>query len=64
MSNYTKEVQVLSFRHGINQATIVTDGERTRSFEYEASRDHASLTKAIAYLEAKGYQIEPDAFLR
>lgn len=61
MSNSQHEVQVLSFQKGIHQATIVTDGERTKSFELECALDHPSLHKAIAYLESKGYSIVPDA---
>ena len=62
MSNVQHEVQVLSFIKGIHQATIVTDGERTKSFELECALDHPSLHKAIAYLESHGYSIIPDAF--
>ena len=61
MSNVQHEVQVLSFQNGIHQATIVTDGERTKSFELECALDHPSLHKAIAYLESHGYSIVPDA---
>lgn len=55
-------VEVLSFQDGTRQATIVTDGERHKSFEMEHSQDHPTLTKAIAYLESKGYRIVPDVF--
>ena len=51
-------VEVLTFRKGIRCATIVTDGERTKSFEWEHSQDHASLHQAIAYLESQGYEID------
>lgn len=64
MKKIPNEVEVLSFMNGSVPATIVTDGERHKSFEYEASKDHASLTRAIAYLEAKGYIIVTDAFIR
>lgn len=59
--NHVK-VEVLPFMKGSTPATIVTDGERHKSFEYEASKDHASLNRAIAYLEAKGYRIVTDEF--
>ena len=62
MSNSQHEVQVLSFINGIHQATIVTDGERTKSFELECALDHPSLHKAIAYLESHGYKIVTDEF--
>lgn len=62
MSRIQNEVQVLSFVRGENQATVVTDGERHKSFEFECCQDHPSLNRAIAYLESKGYSIVPDAF--
>jgi hypothetical protein len=62
MSDCQHEVQVLSFVNGDRSANIVTDGERTKSFEWECSRDHATLNKAIAYLESRGYRILPDVF--
>lgn len=58
----TREVEVLSFLNGDNLATIVTDGDRHKSFEMECSRDHKSLAHAIAYLEAKGYRVLTDKF--
>lgn len=61
-TNHAATVEVLSFMKGSTPATIVTDGVRHKSFEFEASMDHATLTRAIAYLEAKGYCIVPDAF--
>lgn len=63
-TNHAAKVEVLSFMKGSTPATIVTDGERHKSFEFEASKDHATLTRAIAYLEAKGYSIVPDAFIK
>lgn len=62
MINVQHEVQVISFVRGENSATVVTDGERHKSFEFECSQDHPSLHRAIAYLESKGYRIVPDAF--
>lgn len=53
-------VAVLMFRKDIRCATIVTDGERTKSFEWERSQDHASLHQAIAYLESQGYEIDTE----
>ena len=53
-------VEVLTFRKGIRAATVVTDGIRTKSFEWEHSQDHGNLTQAIAYLEAHGYTIDND----
>lgn len=52
------EVQVLVFAtDACQQATVVTDGERTKSFEFGGARDHRSLKSAIAYLECRGYHI-------
>lgn len=59
ISNMT---EVLTFRNGDNTATVVTDGSRHKTYEWELSREHASLTRAIAYLEAKGYSIETGTF--
>lgn len=53
-------VEVLTFRKGIRAATVVTDGIRTKSFEWEHSQDHDNLKQAIAYLESQGYTIDND----
>lgn len=39
------------------RATVVTNGKTTISYEESCSRHHRSITKAIAYLEARGYNI-------
>lgn len=57
-----KPVEVLSFRRGIDVATVVTDGDQTRTFERDCNKAHPTLAKAISYLEAKGYLIQPDEF--
>lgn len=62
MSKQTYPCEVLSFINGDNLATIATNGFRHVSQEIELVKEHASLSKAIAYLEAKGYRIEPDNF--
>lgn len=62
MSRDQHPVEVLSFQDGIRQATIVTDGVRHKSFEFDHSQDHPTLAKAIAFLEARGYRIVTDAF--
>lgn len=62
MSNNERQLEVLSFRKGDKLATIVTDGEMHRSFEWEQSKGHATLKKAIAYLESRGYSIMNDVF--
>lgn len=62
MSRIQNEVEVLSFRNGDNLATIATDGTRHVSQEFELSKEHATLSKAISYLEAKGYGILIDGF--
>ena len=53
-------VEVLTFRKGIRSATVVTDGIKTKSFEWEHSQDHDTLNQAIAYLEAQGYSIDTE----
>lgn len=62
MSRIQNEVEVLSFRNGDNLATIATDGKRHVSQEFELTKEHATLSKAISYLEAKGYGILIDGF--
>lgn len=62
MNRELHPVEVLSFRKGDNLATIATDGKRHVSQEFTTVREHASLTKAIAYLCAKGYDIDPSNF--
>ena len=56
-------VEVLTFRRGIDVATVVTDGEQTRTFERDDNRPHPTLARAIGYLEAKGYSIQIDEWV-
>jgi hypothetical protein len=63
MSKYSKPVEVLSFMNGNKPATIVTDGEVHKSFEFTQCKNHPTLRSAIAYLESRGYHIEPDKFI-
>ncbi len=56
----TRTIEVLAFARGLQQATIVTDGDETRSFTAEACKCHKTLNGAISYLEAQGYRIIPD----
>lgn len=51
------QTEVISFQRGDNLATVVTDGRRFRTYEIENTRQHSSLSRAIAYLEGKGYNI-------
>lgn len=62
MSKEQHPVEVLSFQRGDNLATIATDGMRHVSQEIELVKEHSTLSKAISYLEAKGYNIDPDNF--
>lgn len=61
--NRTRPVIALVFRKGTEVATVVTDGERTRSFRIVGNKDHESLTNAIGYLEARGYKLDPEEFI-
>lgn len=54
--------EVLSFRRGDNLATIATNGTRHVSQEIELVKEHSTLSRAIGYLEAKGYNLLPDQF--
>ena len=62
LSSKTPDVEVLTFMKGDDFATVVTDGTRHRSFEWEDSREHNSLKSAIAFLESRGYHIVADKF--
>ena len=62
MSNDIHPVDVLAFQNGDNLATIATDGARHVSQEMELVKEHSTLSKAISYLEAKGYSIDPSNF--
>lgn len=55
-------VEVLSFRRGDNLAGIATNGVQHVTQEFELLMEHATLSKAISYLEAKGYSVLPDGF--
>ena len=54
------EIQLHTFRKGDQVATIVTDGCTTRTYEPDECRAHTTLYRAIAYLEARGWQIMID----
>lgn len=58
----TYPVEVLSFVHGDNLATIATNGMRHVSQEFEVVKEHPTLNRAIAYLEGKGYVIDTSNF--
>lgn len=58
-----EEIEVLAFRRGLERAHVVTDGRHTRSYEESGATAHESLTKAIAYLEGKGFKIITDQWL-
>lgn len=57
-----RPTEVLSFVRGDNLATIATSGFRHVSQEFQCVKEHTSLTKAISYLEAKGYTIDTSNF--
>lgn len=54
--------EVLSFKRGDNLATIATNGTRHVSQEFELVKEHSTLSRAIGYLEAKGYNLLIDQF--
>lgn len=59
--NTSRELAVLGFLRQDDQATVVTDGEHVRSYEPSGCKSHRSLSRAIAYLESLGYNIEMEA---
>lgn len=56
------EVAVIAFRKGDQWATVVTDGDQTRSFTWHGCRSHEDVTHAIGYLESRGYEVLTDVF--
>lgn len=62
MSRENHTVIALYFRKVSDTAVIVTDGKFYLSRESEQLAEHATLSKAISYLEAKGYDIDIENF--
>lgn len=62
MSNEAKQTEVLTFRRGDQSATVVTDGQTHKTYEWETCKQHGSLNMAISYLEAMGYSIDVESF--
>lgn len=55
-----RQIEVLAFHKGLQQATVVTDGKAVRSFTNDEVRGHQSTRAAIAHLEALGYSLNYD----
>lgn len=53
----TMEVETITFTKGTQVATVVTNGERTHTYEDTGRKVHKKLSTAIAYLECRGYSI-------
>lgn len=62
MDHINIPTEVLSFKRGDNLATIATNGTRHVSQEFELVKEHSTLSRAIGYLEAKGYNLLIDQF--
>lgn len=56
------EVAVIAFRKGDEWATVVTDGNQTRSFTMTECRRHEDVMRAIGFLESHGYEVLTDVF--
>lgn len=57
-------VEGLTFVRGDDKATIATNGLRHITQEVTTIvKEHETLTRAIAYLEARGYSIDSSNFL-
>lgn len=56
------EVAVIAFRKGDEWATVVTDGDQTRSFTWQECRAHEDMMRAIGFLESRGYEVMTDVF--
>lgn len=61
-SSTSPEVAVIAFRRGDAWATVVTDGDQTRSYTWNDSRSHEDLMHAIGFLESRGYEVLTDVF--
>lgn len=53
---------VIAFRKGDEWATVVTDGNQTRSFTWRECRRHEDMLRAIGFLESRGYEVMTDVF--
>ena len=62
MSIQYQPTEVITMRRDDNVATIAFSDLRVVSQEIELLKEHKSLWRAIAYLEAKGYRIDTDEF--
>lgn len=51
------QLETLTFTKGDTVATIVTNGEVTRTYTAQETLRHRSLSAAVAHLECKGYRI-------
>lgn len=62
----TFETEVLTFQDqetGAQRvASVVTDGVNVRTYEYGGCKAHATLRRALAYLEVRGYRIIMDNY--
>lgn len=54
------EVCVINLTRGDDLAQVISCGSVTRSYEALHTKKHRSILKAIAHLEAKGYEINND----
>lgn len=58
LAQQSHPVAVLAFRKGTEIATVVTDGNVTKTFRNVENKSHQSLTNAIGYLESRGYTLD------
>lgn len=57
MKQDSTQLETLTFTKGDAVATIVTNGEVTRTYTAQETLRHRSLSAAVAHLECKGYRI-------
>lgn len=57
MKQDSTQLETLTFTKGDAVATIVTNGEVTRTYTAKETLRHRSLSAAVAHLECKGYRI-------
>lgn len=57
MKQDSTQLETLTFTKGDAVATIVTNGDVTRTYTAQETLLHRSLSAAVAHLECKGYRI-------
>lgn len=57
------EVAGISMRRGTDIATVITDGKSVMTYEQTGRTQWCSMSRAISYLECKGYSVDTEDFI-